>query len=146
MMYAPHVFTLNIAQMLGGAAIDTAIGVLAVTVHHAAGLKNPDQFAGTPDPYCTLSINNREELARTATKKENANPRWNETKYLIITSLNDPLCLTIFDYNEFRNDKQLGIATFPLKDLETGENEQENVQLPVMVNGKERGQVIIEAS
>ncbi|KAF3925246.1 Tricalbin-3 [Dactylellina cionopaga] len=139
MFYAPHVFTLNIAQMLAGAAVDTAIGVLAVTVHHAQGLKNPDKFSGTPDPYVNLCFNGRDVLAKTHTKKENANPRWNETIYLIITSFNDALWLQVFDYNEFRKDKELGIASFPLKSLEDGQPEQENVQMPVLVNGKPRG-------
>lgn len=139
MFYAPHVFTLNIAQMLAGAAVDSAIGVLAVTVHNAQGLKNPDQFSGTPDPYVSLCLNGREELARTHTKKENANPRWNETIYLVITSFNDALWLQVFDFNEFRKDKELGVASFPLKSLEDGEPEQQNVQLPVIAAGKPRG-------
>ncbi|KAK6338720.1 hypothetical protein TWF696_009532 [Orbilia brochopaga] len=139
MFYAPHVFTLNIAQMLAGAAVDSAIGVLAVTVHNAQGLKNPDKFSGTPDPYVSLCFNGREELARTHTKKENANPRWNETIYLIITSFNDALWLQTFDFNEIRKDKELGVASFPLKSLEEGEPEQENVQLPIIANGKPRG-------
>ncbi|KAF3921577.1 Tricalbin-3 [Arthrobotrys entomopaga] len=139
MFYAPHVFTLNIAQMLAGAAVDTAIGVLAVTIHNAQGLKNPDKFSGTPDPYVNLCFNGRDVLAKTNTKKENANPRWNETVYLIITSFNDSLWLQVFDYNEFRKDKELGVASFPLKSLEEGAPEQENVQLPVIANGKPRG-------
>lgn len=126
--------------MLGGAPIDTAIGVLAVTIHHAHGLKNPDKFSGTPDPYAVCSINNRVEVARTKIVKENANPRWNETKYIIITNLNDPLTLGIFDFNEIRKDRELGTATFPLEGL-TESPEQENVSIPVMSNGKARGQV-----
>ncbi|KAF3932776.1 Tricalbin-1 [Dactylella cylindrospora] len=141
MMYAPHVFTVNVAQMLAGAAVDSAIGVLAVTIHHAQGLKNPDKFSGTPDPYVSLCFNGRDQLAKTHTKKENPNPRWNETIYLIITSFNDALWLQVFDYNEFRKDKELGVATFQLKNLEEGDPEQENVQIPVIANGKPRGQI-----
>ncbi|KAF3310907.1 hypothetical protein TWF173_009145 [Orbilia oligospora] len=139
MFYAPHVFTLNIAQMLAGAAVDTAIGILAVTIHNAQGLKNPDKFSGTPDPYVALCFNGRDVLAKTHTKRENANPRWNETIYLIITSFNDALWLQVFDYNDIRKDKELGVASFTLKSLEDGQPEQENVQLPVIANGKNRG-------
>jgi len=42
----------------------------------------------------------------------------NETKYIIVTSLKDSLTLQLFDYNEFRKDKELGTATFPLENLE----------------------------
>ena len=59
MMYAPNVFPIEIAKMLAGNPVDQAIGVLQVVFHGAQGLKNPDKFSGTPDPYATVSINNR---------------------------------------------------------------------------------------
>jgi Ca2+-dependent lipid-binding protein len=39
MMYEPNVFTLNLEQMLSGAPLDTAIGVLQITVECARGIK-----------------------------------------------------------------------------------------------------------
>ncbi|RPB03096.1 tricalbin [Choiromyces venosus 120613-1] len=140
MFYAPNVFTVEVAKMLGGAPIDTAIGVLAVTIHNAQGLKNPDKFSGTPDPYTIFSINNREEVGRTKIVKENANPKWNETKYILINSYNDSLTMSVYDWNEFRKDKELGVATFALDKLKE-DPEHENVAIPVMVNGKARGQI-----
>lgn len=138
MMYAPNVFPIEVAKMLSGDAVDRAIGVLAVSLHGAHGLKNPDKFSGTPDPYVTVSLNNREPLDRTKTIKENASPRWNETKYIIITSLYDTLTLQVFDFNEYRKDKSLGTASFALEKLES-EPEHESLQLEVMVGGKARG-------
>ena len=38
--YFFSVFTLNLEQLLAGAALDTAIGVLQVTIHNARGLKD----------------------------------------------------------------------------------------------------------
>ncbi|KAI5851685.1 C2 domain-containing protein [Morchella snyderi] len=140
MFYEPNVFTVEVAKMLAGAPVDTAIGVLAVTIHHANGLKNPDKFSGTPDPYAVLSINNRTEVARTKIIKESTNPKWKETKYIIITNFNDPLTLGIFDFNEIRKDRELGIATFALDTLAVNP-EQGDVAMPVMSNGKARGQV-----
>ena len=137
-MYDPNVFPIEIAKMLAGNPVDQAIGVLAVTVHGAHGLKNPDKFAGTPDPYATISLNGREALGRTRTVKENANPRWNETLYIIITTMADSLTLQIFDFNDIRKDKELGTATFPLDQPESV-TEHENLQLEVMANGKPRG-------
>lgn len=140
MLYDPNVFTVEVAKMLGGAPVDTAIGVLAVTIHNAHGLKNPDKFSGTPDPYTIFSINGRTEVGRTKIVKESTNPRWNETKFVIISNFNDALTLGLFDYNEFRKDKELGVATFALDSLQENP-EQENITIPVKSNGKEKGQV-----
>ncbi len=137
-MYDPNVFPIEIAKMLAGNPVDQAIGVLAVTVHGALGLKNPDKMSGTPDPYTVLSLNSRDPLGKTKTVKENANPRWNETLYLIITSYADALTLQLYDWNEYRKDRELGTATFPLDQLESV-TEHENLQLEVMGNGKARG-------
>ncbi|KAF7188486.1 hypothetical protein HII31_10148 [Pseudocercospora fuligena] len=140
MMYAPNVFPIELAKMLAGSAVDQAIGVLQINFHGAHGLKNPDKFSGTPDPYATVSINNREVLAKTKTVHENANPRWNETVNIILTSLRDPLTIALFDYNEYRKDKELGVASFNLEQLEK-DHDFENQNLEVIVNGRPRGQV-----
>ena len=137
-MYNPNVFPIEIAKMLAGNPVDQAIGVLAITIHGAQGLKNPDKLAGTPDPYAVVSLNSRDALGKTKTVKENANPRWNETLYLIIVSLADSLTLQVYDWNEYRKDKELGTATFPLDQVESV-TEHENLQLEVMANGKARG-------
>ncbi|KAF1831287.1 tricalbin [Decorospora gaudefroyi] len=138
MMYDPNVFPIEIAKMLAGNPVDQAIGVLQVHFHGAQGLKNPDKFSGTPDPYATVSINNRNVLAKTKTVHENANPRWNETVNIIVTSLKDSLTINIFDYNDIRKDKELGTATFALEQLEDI-TDHENLQLEVMSGGRPRG-------
>ena len=143
MMYEPNVFPIEIAKMLAGDPVDQAIGVLAVTLHGAQGLKNPDKFAGTPDPYTVASINNGSELGKTKIVKQNASPRWNETIYIIITSFADPLTLQVYDYNEYRKDKELGTATFALDQVEQVP-EHENLQLEVMANGKARGVLLTD--
>lgn len=142
-MYEPNVFPIEIAKMLAGNPVDQAIGVLAVTLHGANGLKNPDKLAGTPDPYTVVSLNGRLPLGRTKTVDGNANPRWGDTIYVIITSFADALTLQVYDYNEFRKDKELGTATFALDQLEQA-TEHENLRLEVMANGKPRG--IIQAN
>ena len=141
-MYEPNVFPIEIAKLLSGNPVDQAIGVLAVTIHGAHGLKNPDKLAGSPDPYTVVSLNSRSALGKTKIVKQNANPRWNETVYVIISSLTDTLTLQAFDYNEYRKDKELGTASFALDQI--GEfNEHENLQLEVLAHGRARG--IIQA-
>lgn len=70
MMYDPNVFTLDLEQLLSGEPLDTAIGVLQVTIQSARGLKGTKIGGGTPDPFVSLSINNRAELARTKYKHD----------------------------------------------------------------------------
>lgn len=67
MMYDPNCFTLNLEQLLSGAPLDTAIGVLAITVHNGRGIKSTKLGGGNPDPYISFAINGRAELARTST-------------------------------------------------------------------------------
>ena len=123
--------------------IDTAIGVLQVTIYTARGLKNPDKFSGTPDPYVVLSINSGRELARTEIQQSTTTPRWSETKTILINSLNDALSFQIFDFNEIRKDKLLGTANFDLKQLEENA-EHENVSGQIMYNAKPRGEVVFD--
>ena len=64
------VFTLNLEQLLSGEPLDTAIGVLQVTVHSARGITGVKIGGGTPDPYVSLSFNKRAELAKTSVKED----------------------------------------------------------------------------
>ncbi len=138
MMYDPNVFPIEVAKMLSGSPVDQAIGVVAITLHGAQGLKNPDNFSGTTDPYAVISLNNRQPLAQTKVIKDNANPRWNETHYVIVTSFNDSVDIKVLDYNDFRKDKELGVATLQLEDLEEL-NEIINEDLEIVSDGKARG-------
>ncbi|KAI3531569.1 C2 domain-containing protein [Colletotrichum abscissum] len=140
MMYSPNVFPIEVAKMLAGTPVDQAIGVVAVTLHGAQGLKNPDNFSGSPDPYAALTLNRRQQLARTKHVKDTGNPRWNETHYIIITSFNDSLDIQVFDYNDFRKHKELGVASFALDQVEELAV-HENEVLEVIADGKARGQL-----
>jgi Ca2+-dependent lipid-binding protein len=123
--------------------LDAAIGVLQVTIYSARGIRNPEKFSGTPDPYVVLSINSGRELDRTEIQHGTATPRWSETKSILINSLNDALSLQIFDYNEIRKDRLLGTANFDLKQLEQ-HPEHENVSKQIMYNAKVRGEVVFD--
>lgn len=140
MMYAPNVFPIEVAKMLAGSPVDQAIGVIAITLHGAQGLKNPDNFSGNPDPYAVIKLNKRQPLAQTKTIKDTPNPRWNETHYIIVTSFNDSLDIEVYDWNEFRKDKDLGTASFPLENVEET-YDHENEHLEVKSGGKARGAV-----
>lgn len=68
MMYDPNIFTLNLEQLLSGKPLDAAIGVIQVTIHSARGIKGTKIGGGVPDPFVSLSISDRAELARTKYK------------------------------------------------------------------------------
>ncbi|RYP42912.1 hypothetical protein DL770_011954 [Monosporascus sp. CRB-9-2] len=143
MMYAPHVFPIEVAKMLAGSPVDRALGVVAVTIHRAAGLKNTDNFSGNPDPYAVVTLNRRAPLAQTKVVNDTPAPRWNETHYVIITTFTDSLDIIVYDSNGFRKDKELGVASFPLDRLEEV-NVHESERLGVVANGKERGMVLVD--
>lgn len=140
MMYEPKVFPIEVAKMLAGTPVDQAVGVLAVTLHGAQGLKNSDKLGGTVDPYAVITFNRRQELARTKHLQDTANPRWNETHYLIVTSFTDSLDIQVFDKNEFRKSKELGVASFAMENLEEL-HLHENEHIEVLADGKSRGVV-----
>ncbi|QRV76177.1 C2 domain-containing protein [Ceratobasidium sp. AG-Ba] len=140
MMYDPNVFTLNLEQMLSGAPLDAAIGVLQVTIFDARGLKSTKLGGGTPDPYVSLTINNRAEMARTKYKASTYNPHWGEVKFILINSLTETLNLTILDHNDHRKDSDLGTASFELSAL-NDDATQEGLVRKVLKDGKERGEI-----
>ncbi|KAJ9475360.1 Tricalbin-3 [Pseudozyma hubeiensis] len=140
MMYNPNLFTINLEQMMSGTPLDTAVGVLQVNVWSARNLKGVKLGGGTPDPYVTLSIDNRDVLAKTSVKKGSANPQFKETKFVLLNNLNGMLTMAVMDFNEHRPDSTLGQAAFDLKEL-MEDPEQENLSTPVILDAKERGEV-----
>ncbi|KAI0344135.1 tricalbin [Trametopsis cervina] len=138
MMYDPNFFTLNIEQMLSGEPLDAAVGVLQVTVHSARGLRGTKLGGGTPDPYVSLSINQRAELARTRYKHNTANPTWMETKFILVNSLTESLNLTVLDFNDHRKDFEMGFASFELAKLREDAS-HEGVEAPIFKDGKDKG-------
>jgi len=145
MMYDPKFFTLNLEQLLSGVPLDTAIGVLQVTVRSARGIKGGKLGSGTPDPYVSISIENRVELAKTKYKNNTTNPSWNETKFLLINSLTETLSFKVMDYNDHRKDAELGIANFELSKLQEDAT-QEGLESTILKDGKDRGQLIYDMS
>ncbi|KIJ68717.1 hypothetical protein HYDPIDRAFT_81596 [Hydnomerulius pinastri MD-312] len=140
MMYDPNVFTLNLEQLLSGTPLDAAIGVIQVKVEAARGLKASKIGGGSPDPFVSISINNREELARTKYRHSTYNPTWMETKFILVNSLHESLVFNLLDYNEHRKDTPLGAATFEMQKLLEDATE-EGIELPILKDGKDRGHI-----
>ncbi|KAG6866873.1 hypothetical protein C0991_008810 [Blastosporella zonata] len=145
MMYDPNVFTLNLEQMLSGKPLDTAVGVIQVTLHSARGIKGTKIGGGTPDPYVVLSLNDRAELARTKYQNNTFNPTWDETKFILVNSLQESLVLNLWDYNDVRKDSLMGSSSFELSKL-LEDATQEDIQSPILKDGKERGELKYDVS
>ncbi|KAJ3567153.1 hypothetical protein NP233_g6551 [Leucocoprinus birnbaumii] len=140
MMYEPNVFTLNLEQLLSGKPLDAAIGVIQVTIHSARGIKGAKIGGGVPDPFVSLSINDRAELARTTVKKNTYNPTWLETKFILVNSIGENLMLNLWDFNDHRKDSLLGAATFDMNQL-ADDSSREGIVSTLLKDGKERGEL-----
>lgn len=140
MMYHPNAFTINLEELLSGTPLDTASGVLQVTVWNARNLRGVKLGGGTPDPYVSISVDDKESLAKTKYKHSTNNPQFKSSHFVLLNNLNGILTLNVMDYNDHRSDSKLGAATFELKELEK-EPEQTNLTTPVMLEGKDRGQL-----
>jgi Ca2+-dependent lipid-binding protein len=144
-MYKPAVFTLNLEQLMSGVPLDTAIGVLQITIVSASGIKTTRLGGGNPDPYASVSINNTMSLERTRPKTGTSMPVWNETKFVLVSALTGILSLTIWDYNEHRRDTNLGVANWELKNL-AHDSSIEGIVEKVFAEEKERGEIKFDIS
>ncbi|CEP18279.1 hypothetical protein [Parasitella parasitica] len=143
MMYAPNVFTLDVAGMMAGATdLNSANGVLVVKIHSANGLKDGDMF-GTVDPYITLHVGNANnaEVGRTKYIEDNKNPKFDETLFVLINNINETLVLEVMDRNTGRSDTSIGTCIFDMKTLGESDNLVEGLSLPVLKKGKPSGEV-----
>ena len=116
MVFAPLSFQLNVQQLLSGNALDSAIGVLAISCNSARGLKGFSVLGNTLDPYLNIGFKNT-VLATTKTKDDTDTPTWKEVHYIPVKSLSEPLNITVVDSNDFRTDKDVGTIQFDLECL-----------------------------
>lgn len=147
MMFAPNVFTVDVAALMAGNVdLNSSNGVLAVTVYSGNNLKPVDYF-GTLDAYCAFHVNSvhNDELARTAVVENSNHPKWNETQFILLNSLNDVVCINVKDRNSNRTDSDIGIANINLKDVAESDNVLEGLNLVVLRSGKPVGEIKADA-
>ena len=137
-MYKPNTFVIDLEQLLSGTPLDSAIGVLKVSVESARGLKAVKFGGGAPDAYVTMALGVKPPVGRTKPIESSANPTWKEHQFLLINSLSEALQLALYDYNSTRPDSLLGTVTHDLSTL-AEEAEQEGVITPILSGGKDRG-------
>ncbi|ORY88542.1 C2 domain-containing protein [Syncephalastrum racemosum] len=143
MMYAPNVYTVDVAGMMAGTTdLTSANGILAITIYSASNLKAADLF-GSLDPYITFHIGNVQnaEQGRTSAFEDTSNPKWDETHFILLNNLHDTLFLQVMDRNSGRKDAAVGAANFDLKQVEESNNAVEGLNLTVMRGGKPVGEI-----
>lgn len=138
--YDPNVFTINLEQLLSGTPLDSAIGILKVTIESAAGLKAVKLGGGAPDPYVVMGVGLKPAVNKTSFKHSTSHPVWNETHYILVNTLNESLNLSVFDYNEHRADNALGTSVFDLASL-VADAEQSGLSSKIVQDGKDRGTI-----
>jgi Ca2+-dependent lipid-binding protein len=67
-----------LSSLVPRSTTDTAIGVLEVKLDSARGIKSTKLGGGAPDPYVSVAIAGKQEVARTKTMPSTYNPQWNE--------------------------------------------------------------------
>lgn len=120
MLYAPNHMDINVEEIMAAKAND-AIGVIAVTVSSASNLVGSDFISNTVDPYVVIktekSLPNQDGETHTIIKSDIKNPVWNETKYILINSLDQKLSMSCWDFNDVRKDQLIGTAEFDMTAL-----------------------------
>jgi Ca2+-dependent lipid-binding protein len=121
---APKSLTLNLAQLLigDGKKKDTkAVGVIAITIHHAIGLAARDRN-GTSDPYIVLSYSKfGKPIHSTRVVLGDLNPVWEETAFLLVTEeevkAEEGISVTLWDSDKRSADDLVGKVVVPLDDI-----------------------------
>ncbi|KAG5421141.1 TCB1 [Candida metapsilosis] len=139
-VFNPMSFQLNVQQLLAGNALDSAIGVLTIRVDSARGLKGFKYLGNTLDPYLTFGFLNK-VLAKTKVIDDTSQPVWKETLYVPVSSLSEPLTISVIDYNDIRKDRQVGAVQFDLETLVDNPH-QENLTAAFLRNNKPVGELL----
>ncbi|CEG70147.1 hypothetical protein RMATCC62417_06095 [Rhizopus microsporus] len=140
LMYAPNVFTLDVEKILSGDFdFSSANGVLAVTVYSATAFENVDDLLddNLPNTYIRFYLDHGQELDRTSVYEHSFSPQWNETKFLMLNSLNSLLSVELKASRPGLKDRRLGTANFDLSKLDNDmDTEQKGLNLTLLRNGK----------
>ncbi|CAE6349629.1 unnamed protein product [Rhizoctonia solani] len=128
-LVAPKSMTLNIQEMLSGAAIgDTlATGVFLITIHHAESLSAQDRN-GRSDPYIVLAYAKfGKPLYSTRIVMGDLNPVYEETAALLLTQdeikAEEDLSVMLWDSDKRSADDLIGRVQIPVKELISKPNE-----------------------
>ncbi|KAK6201670.1 putative bud/polarization protein [Scheffersomyces amazonensis] len=140
MFYAPNHFDVDVEEIMAQQSNDS-IGVVAVTIKRLTKLKTgPNTPPNSINPYVQIKLGNNYEIdEKTNVKKLINDPIYNETKYILVQSLDgNKLNFNIFNLLVDKADDQLiGNTDFALGDLL-----QQEVQTGLIKNITEGGKSV----
>lgn len=144
MLLAPKVFTVDVESIMSGDSdLDSAIGVLKLTVMNARNLKNVE-LLGMIDPFVSVNIEGRKQLVRTRTVDNTKEPVWDESFTILLYNIAETLNLVVKDENGMKKDHILGACSLSLSSL-IEEPQQEHCS-KLSVQGKSRGELTYHLS
>ncbi|KEP50963.1 hypothetical protein V565_070100 [Rhizoctonia solani 123E] len=128
-LVAPKSMTLNIQEMMSGAAIGDTLsaGVFLITIHHAEDLSAQDR-SGRSDPYIVLAYAKfGKPLYSTRIVLGDLNPVFEETAALLVTQdevkAEEDLSIMLWDSDKRSADDLIGRVQVPVKQLMSKPNE-----------------------
>lgn len=137
LLFNPLSFQLNLQQIMAGHPFGSAVGVLEINIKNGSKIANFATRGNTMDPYLTIGFR-KDVLAKTQHKKNTTSPNWNETLYIPVTSLSEPLNISLWDYNSKRKDRLSGSIQFDLEVM-IKEPKQTNLSQSFIRNNKPVG-------
>ncbi|AGO12493.1 AaceriAER148Wp [[Ashbya] aceris (nom. inval.)] len=137
MLYAPNKLDIDVEEIMAAQTQD-AIGVVAVTIKSARGLKT----SGTVNPFIELSTDNEivgiEKETRSKVINDSKSPNWDETKFVLVNTLHQKLHMKCFHMGGYRRSNLIGEAEFDLSELYQ-QSEQEGLVYELEHGGKSKG-------
>lgn len=104
------------------------LGVVRLTIERAIGISGPKKSGAkrflakivkdVPDCYCTVNVG-AEEGWRTATKKNDTDPEWNETHDFLVADFEQDITVDVKD-DDLGSDDDIGIGSISVKDILLG--------------------------
>lgn len=115
MLYAPNHLDIDVEEIMEGSKME-CIGVVAITVKSGNGLKSDSVKI---NPYLEIYTDvQTDKHVRTDVKASTSSPVWNETKYLLVNSLQQNLNFELFDFSlEKKKGTLVASHTFDMNDL-----------------------------
>jgi Ca2+-dependent lipid-binding protein len=104
------------------------LGVVRLTIERAIGISGPKKSGAkrllakivkdVPDCYCKVNVGAEEEW-RTATKKNDTDPEWNETHDFLVADFEQMITLDVQD-DDLGGDDDIGVGSISIKDILLG--------------------------
>lgn len=133
MLYAPNHLDIDLEELTAEQSND-AMGVVAVTINGA------EQFKEPINPYIQIFTEKEPtKVDRTEIKVSDKQVSWNETKYIMVSSLDQKLHLDLYDFNSKKKKGEIyGSHEFELAGLFQSES-QLGLKKPLELAGKKKG-------